>query len=283
LGRPTAISAARRRAAAANVDNHSEAHKKGEEGKTLHAAEKEAKIQDVLQGGSQSPDAFSTEEGLQHAGGVKGEEGTQGTIIRDPSASFAMGNQDFIRQYAKQRAQKASKPQNLEDIGQYNESAKKDVAGILGPAAPKDPQVEKFFNHHYPLIRMSAGRTLKRLGLDPKSPDVDHGLLETAGMHGLFQAINDYDHDSPSKASFATHAGNKIRGLQMTAMKSQDQIPSEIRQAQKKFSAADAIKQSGHPAANDMADRLKRVETYRQAQQVKKASKPPTGGSSGNI
>ena len=107
-------------------------------------------------------------------------------------------------------------------------------------------------------------------------------MLHEAGMHGLVQAINDYDHENPGKASFATHAGNKIRGLQMTAMRNQDQIPVEVRQAQKKFMASrvpgspkgtdlsDKIKQSGHPMAADMADRLKRTNTARAAHAVRR-------------
>jgi hypothetical protein len=72
----------------------------------------------------------------------------------------------------------------------------------------------------------------------------------------------------------------------MTAMRGQDAIPTELRQAQKKFAAAKApavIKQSGHPGASDMMDRLQRINTSRETQQAKKISKPPTGGTSGNI
>jgi DNA-directed RNA polymerase specialized sigma subunit len=88
-------------------------------------------------------------------------------------------------------------------------------------------------------------------------------MLHEAGMHGLMQAVNDYDHNNPNKASFATHVGNKIRGLQMTAMKNIDQIPAEVRRAQKQFQskgkAASILSTSPHPKATDMQDRLKRI------------------------
>jgi hypothetical protein len=269
---------------------HHEAHEKGKGAKDLHAAAKDAKIRSVLEGGASGGETYSTEEGLQHAGGVKGEEGTEGSIKQDPAASFAMGNQDFIRQYAQDYNKKGKKVGNIDDMMDYNEGSQKDIGRILGDAPAKDPKFEQFFSHYYPLIGMSANRTINKLGLDPKHPDIDMSMLHEAGMHGLVQAMNDYDHDNPSKASFATHAGNKIRGLQMTAMRNQDQIPSEVRQAQKKFMTQgpkvdlhSVIKQTGHPKAPDMSDRLKRVGAQRQAQTIRRSTKPPTGGgTSGN-
>ena len=88
---------------------------------------------------------------------------------------------------------------------------------------------------------MSARRVVNKLGLDPKSSDTDMSMLHEAGMHGLMQSINDYDHDHPSGASFASHAGNKVRGLMHTALRNQDQIPHEVRQAQKKFAAGQNV------------------------------------------
>jgi hypothetical protein len=264
---------------------HDLAHKKdreyggrvGAKGTGIYDAAKDAQIKNILSGGTHSPDAVSLEEGLQHAGGVKGEEGTEGSIKHDPASSFAMGNQDFIRQYAKDYAKKGKKPGNIDEMMPYDEEAKKDIDRILGPGPSKDPRFEQFFAHYYPLIGMSANRTIKRLGLDPKNPDVDMSMLHEAGMHGLIQAMNDYDHDNPSKASFVTHAGNKIRGLQMTAMKNQDQIPAEIRQAQKKFEAQPAKPKSqdliAHPSyskGTDVADRMKRVGAQRQAQAIRR-------------
>src|ERR1035437_1766686 len=260
---------------------HQEAHEKGKGAKDLHAAAKDAQIRNIISGGGHGGEGYSLEEGMQHAGGMKGQSGTQATIKQDPASSFAAGNQDFIRQYGQDYANKGKKVGNIDDMMQHDEGSKRDIARILGEGPAKDPKFEKFFAHHHPLIGMSAHKTLNRLGLDPKHPDVDMSMLHEAGMHGLIQAMNDYDHDNPSKASFATHAGNKIRGLQMTAMKNQDQIPTEVRQAQKKFASQGAqpqapkmdlhnvIQQSGHPKAADMGDRLKRVGSQRQAQAIK--------------
>lgn len=274
------------------LQSHDAAHQKGKGNKDIHAANKDAAIRNIISGGGHGGAGYSLEEGMQHAGGVKGEEGTQATIKQDPASSFAMGNQDFIKQYAKDYANKNKKVSNIDDMMQHDEGSKRDVARILGEGPSKDPKFEKFFAHYHPLIGMNAHKTLSRLGLDPNHPDVDMSMLHEAGMHGLIQAMNDYEHENPSKASFATHAGNKIRGLQMTAMKNQDQIPTEVRQAQKKFAAQgqapqapkvdlhSMISQSGHPAAPDIADRLKRVGAQRQAQAVKirKAPKPEGGG-----
>ena len=269
---------------------HDQAHKEGKRAHDVHAAAKDAQIKNILSGGTTHEDAVSTEEGLQHAGGIKGEEGTEGAIRHDPASSFAMGNQDFIRQYAQDYSKKGKKPANIDEMMDYNEGSKRDIGRILGNAPSKDPKFEQFFSHYYPLIGMSAHRTLKRLGLDPNSPDVDMSMLHEAGMHGLIQAVNDYEHENPSKASFSTHAGNKIRGLQMTAMRGQDHIPSEVRRAQKKFmsgkaapvksSIHDVINQSKHPAATDIADRLKRANTQRSIQGVK--PKAPQGGGTEN-
>lgn len=257
---------------------HHEAHQKGKSAKDIHAAAKDAQIRNVISGGGHGGEGYSLEEGMQHAGGAKGEEGTQATIKQDPASSFAMGNQDFIQQYAKDYNNKAKKVGNIDDMMNYDEGSKRDISRILGEGPQKDPKFEKFFEHYHPLIGMNAHKTLQRLGLDPaKNPDIDMSMLHEAGMHGLIQAMNDYDHDNPSKASFATHAANKIRGLQMTAMKNMDQIPQEVRQAQKKFSSQKQLPQqpkvdlhsmmgqSKHPEAQNRMERLQRVGSARSA------------------
>lgn len=262
---------------------HGEAHEKGKSAKDIHAAAKDAQIKNIISGGGHGGEGYSLEEGMQHAGGVKGEAGTEASIKQDPATSFAMGNQDFIKQYGQDYNKKAKKVGNIDEMVDYDEGSKRDVNRILGGGPSKDPKFEKFFSHYYPLIGMSARKTLSKLGLDPKHPDIDMSMLHEAGMHGLIQAMNDYDHENPTKANFATHAGNKIRGLQMTAMKNQDQIPTEIRQAQKKFAAQgeqpkpkvdlhSMISQSGHPKAADIGDRLKRVGTQRQAQTIRRSA-----------
>lgn len=272
---------------------HSEAHNKASGARDVHAAAKHENIQHVLQGGAQSDTGMSTEEALQHAGGTKGEEGTEGSMIQDPSASFASGNKAFLDQYAKDYAKKAKKPKNADEMMDYDESSKADVARILGEhPALKNPtkkaKVDAFFQKYHPLIGMSAKKVLNKLGLDDKRGDVDLGMLHEAGMHGLMQSINDYSHDHPSKAAFATHAGNKIRGLQQTAMRSQDQIPQELRTGAKKFNqqqAAPVVKPdikgmiSKHPP--DVADRMKRIDSFKAAATPKVPKPGGEGGTNG--
>lgn len=275
---------------------HHEAHQKGKGARDVHAAAKDAKIRNIISGGGHGGEGYSLEEGMQHAGGTKGEEGTQATVKQDPASSFAMGNQDFINQYAKDYANKGKKVANIDEMSGYDEGSKRDISRILGEGPAKDPKFEEFFSHYYPLIGMNAHKSLNRMGLDPKHPDIDMSMLHEAGMHGLIQAMNDYDHDNPGKASFATHAANKIRGLQMTALKNQDAIPTEVRQAQKKFASQQSapkpkvdlhqlIGASQHPKATDMQDRLKRVGAQRQAQSAVKIRKGPgnTGGQGGGL
>src|SRR5665213_345869 len=93
---------------------HEDAHQKGKGNKDIHAANKDAAIQNIISGGGHGGEGYSLEEGMQHAGGAKGEEGTQATIKQDPASSFAMGNQDFIKQYAKDYANKNKKVGNIE-------------------------------------------------------------------------------------------------------------------------------------------------------------------------
>lgn len=245
---------------------HHEAHEKGKRAHDVFAHAKDTRIRDIIGAGIHSPEAFSTEEGLQHVGGVKGDDGTEGTIKLDPISSFVAANQDFIKEYAKNYHSKSKKPTNINEMMDYNEGSQRDIARILGPAPASDRKFEEFFSHYYPLIGISAHKTLKKLGLDPKNPDVDMSLLHEAGMHGLIQAINDYDHNNPSKASFATHAANKIRGLQMTAMRNIDAIPKEIRQAQKKFVVQSRMNKllsdKRHPDIHNISDRFRRVSSH---------------------
>jgi len=267
---------------------HSEAHKKGLGAKDVHAAAKDEAIRHVLGGGAQAETPMSTEEALQHAGGVKGEEGTVGSMTQDPSSSFASGNKAFLEQYAKDYANKAKKPKDVSEMMDYDEGSKRDVQRVLGEhPALKDPakkaKVDAFFQKYHPLIGMNAQKVLNKLGLESKGGQVDLGMLHEAGMHGLMQAINDYNHEHPSKASFATHASNKIRGLQQTAMRSQDVIPQELRTGAKKFQQAGAAPVSRpdikslvakHPP--EVADRMKRIDTFKQVH-APKAPKPEGG------
>lgn len=259
---------------------HAQAHKEGSKAKDLHAATKDAQIKHIMGGGAMPDKAVSTEEGLQHVGASREDDGPSGNITKDKAASFAQSNKEFINQYAKDYSNKAKKVKNLEDMENYNESSQKDIGRILGEGPAKNPKVNKFFEHYYPLIGMSARKVVNKLGLDPKSPDVDMSMLHEAGMHGLMQAINDYNHEHPSGASFASHASNKMRGLMHTALRSQDQIPQEVRQAQKKFAASQstpmAPKQPAafkahpqHPAANDINERHRHITTQRSVHGIK--------------
>lgn len=240
------------------VKGHNEAHMRGAKAHDVHAAAKDEQIRHVLQGGAQNPDAMSMEAAMQHAGGTKSaDEGTTGSVMQDKAAAFAGGNQDFLKQYAKDYNKKHVKPKSVEDMGEYNDAGRQDIARVLGDnPALKDPkkraQMDQFFGKYYPLIGMNAARVLSKFGLDAKKTDLDLGSMHEAGMHGLMQAINDYDHDHPSKASFATHASNKIRGLQQTALKAQDQIPEEIRSAAKKHqSNASQVQKPQAPVNNN--------------------------------
>jgi hypothetical protein len=189
---------------------HSEAHGKGMEAKGAFEAEKEAKIQDILRGGTTAIDPDMTEEAAyQHAGGTKGEEGTSVAIEKRPAAAFASGHKQFLEQFGRERSQRAKQPKTSEEMISYDQGARKDVQDVLGnPPSLQDPQkkmkFDQFFGRYYPLIAINAHKVVSKLGLDKAK--VDHGMLHEAGMYGLFQAMNDYDHDHPSKASFSTHA-----------------------------------------------------------------------------
>jgi hypothetical protein len=291
------------------ITAHEEAHKKGSQAGVhdripygaIHGAAKQEQLDHIIRGGAQSEDAQSMEAAMQHAGGEKGEDGTTGSIVQDKAAGFAAGNRDFLDQYKKELANRPKSSRKLEDMMNYNDTAKKDVERIIGKDINvKNPEskkkAEEFFSKYYPLIGMSASRVMNKLGLDSKRGDIDTDMLHEAGMHGLFQSINDYDHDHPSKANFATHAGNKIRGLMQTALRAHDEIPAELRAKAKKFnqqqqSAAQPvtpptteapttsvsaeqtaapkpdvksfIQNSGHPKASERADRLSSTNVQR--------------------
>jgi hypothetical protein len=257
------------------VRSHSAAHEAGKKAKTLYEAAKADKMRHALTGGAQAEMPMSTEEAYQHVGGSKGEEGTTGSTVQDPSSAFAAGNKEFVADYLKNHAHKLKKPENVEGMMNYDEDSKKDVQRILGEhPGLKDPankaRVDQFFQKYHPLIGMSAKKVMNKLGLEQNKGDLDLGMLHEAGMHGLMQAINDYNHDHPGKASFATHAGNKIRGLQQTAMRAQDQVPQELRTGAKKFNQGHVSPPAvldhksiiaRHPP--DVQDRLKRVDALK--------------------
>lgn len=276
------------------VKLHERAHLHGLRGHGEHAASKLEDIKHVRGGGAQAEMPMSMEEGLQHAGGTKGEEGTVGSTTQDPSAAFANANQKFLQERGGQYESAAEKRKGsiasvankyAKKVGELPDYDREDVHRVLGEHPNlKDPQkkakVDKFFEAYHPLIGMSAKKVMAKLGLDPSRGDLDMGALHEAGMHGLFQAINDYEHNNPSKASFSTHASNKIRGLMQTALRDQQKsAPQEMKTGAKKYNLQQMIGSHGP----EVGDRMKRINTFRQVHQPKgpKLPKTPQGGEGG--
>jgi hypothetical protein len=267
------------------VKLHEQAHLHGLKAHGEHAAAKQDDIAHVRGGGAQAETPMSMEEALQHAGGAKTEEGTVGSTTQDPASAFASANQRFLQEKGGELENRASKRKSsfqgiaseyAKKVGEIPDYDRDEVHRVLGEhPALKDPKnkarVDKFFEQYHPLIHMSAKRVLDKLNLDAKRGDIDMGGMHEVGMHGLFQAINDYEHDNPSKASFATHASNKIRGLMQTYLRDQQKIAPELKSGAKKYNLQEVI--GGHgPEVND---RFKRINTFRQVHQPK-APKTPT-------
>lgn len=176
-------------------------------------------------------------------------------LAANPELKSAEANQGVIRRIVRGN-ERAKAGQSFDDIMSYNDKdPEKDIKTLLDSPGLNDPakkaKAEKFLKQYHPLINMSARRVFTKLGIDPDNKNnAGHdyvGAMHEAGLNGLYQAINDYDHENPKKTSFATHAGHKIRGLMQTAMRGMDQIPSELRSAAKKQS------QSKAPAATSTA------------------------------
>lgn len=272
------------------VKLHERAHLHGLKGYGEHAGAKAEDIAHVRGGGAQAEAPMSMEEGLQHAGGTKSEEGTVGSTTQDPASAFANANQKFLQEKGGELENRAAARKGsyqdlasgyAKKVGEIPDYDRAEVHRVLGEhPALKDPnkkaQVDKFFEKYHPLIGMSAKKVLDKLGLDTKRGDIDMGTLHEAGMHGLFQAINDYEHENPSKASFSTHASNKIRGLMQTALRDQQKIAPELKTGAKKYNLKSMIGAHGP----DVNDRLKRIDTFRQVHQPKapKVPKPEGGG-----
>ncbi len=224
------------------LNAHHEAHKKGGQAMQLYNQAKDDKIRHIAGGGTQ-PGSMSVEEGMQHIGGSRDDEdsGPSG-IQQDKGAAFAAGNQDFIQQYMQNYDKKAKKFSNVEDMDNMDPETRADVNTVLGEhPALKDPakkrKVDQFVAKYHPQIGKAARHVLSKLGLTDKANrgEIDHGVLHEAGVHALFQAVNDYDHDHPSKAKFTTHLSRKMHGLMQSALKAQDEIPAGMRAGAKKF------------------------------------------------
>lgn len=224
---------------------HADAHKKGSQAAQVYNQAKDEKIRHIASGGAQ-PGSMSVEEGMQHVGGSRDDDDSAPSgIQQDKGAAFANGNQDFIQQYMKNYDKKAKNYSDVSDMDQYDPETRKDVSSVLGdPPAFKDPakkrQFDQFVSKYHPLIGKAARQVLSKLGLTDKanSGQIDPGMLHEAGTHALFQAINDYNHDHPSKAKFTTHLNRKMHGLMQSALKAHDEIPSALRSGAKKFDQA---------------------------------------------
>jgi hypothetical protein len=221
---------------------HHEAHKKRADTMERYSQAKDEKIRHIAGGGVQ-PGAMSIEEGIQHVGGSRDDEdsGPSG-IQQDKGSAFASGNQEFIQQYMQNYDKKAKKFSNVSDLDTLDPEVRADVNTVLGDhSALKDPAkkklVDRFVAKYHPQIGKAARHVLSKLGLTEKANggEIDHGLLHEAGVHALFQAVNDYNHDHPSGAKFTTHLNRKMHGLMQAALKAQDEIPSELRAKAKSF------------------------------------------------
>jgi hypothetical protein len=264
---------------------HAKAHAAGLAGMGEGYKTKKESIQHARRGGAQAEDAMSTEEAMQHAGGTKGEEGTTGSIVQDPASKFAREHSKFLSEKGQEHEDRAGRKEGFyaKAAKQYadkyggapaQEGKNRDISEILGehPGLKGNPKakerVNSFFNKYHPMIDMNARRVMKQLGLEPRSMDM--GSLHEAGMHGLFQAINDYNHDNSGKASFSTHVGNKMRGLMQTALREQQAQP--LRTEAKKYDLKQLV--AKHPP--EIGDRMKRIQTFKQA--TPKVPKPSGEG-----
>jgi hypothetical protein len=223
------------------VAQHHEAYLKGAEASAMHGAAKNERIRHIAGGGVQ-PGAFSLEEGMQHAGGSRDDEDSAPSgIATDQAASFASSNRDFIDKFMR-GYNKQDSSVDLNQQENFN-NGRESVANILGsPPSLKDPskksKFDGFVSRYEPLIHKETQRVIDKMGLrqQVQNGQMDaESLLHYAGWHALVQAVNDYDFDHPSKASFTTHLKRKMQGLMQTALKEQDQIPTELRRGAKKF------------------------------------------------
>jgi len=257
---------------------HGQAHVEGLHGMGEGFGRKKEDIQHIRSGGASPEEPMSAEEGMQHVGGVKGEEGTVGSMVQDPATAFATHHKKFLDEMGAKHEEKAGGRQSFyqNKAAGYAKKLGSDLNSIIGKHGPdvadrlkriksfknaagakqQKPEakskVDQFFEKYHPLIGIHAHKVLNKLGLD--KGNVDLGVLHEAGMHGLFQAINDYDHENPSKASFATHAGNKISGLMHTAMRNQMQTPQQLASEAKKF------QQKGQAAAPSVTPKMPKPE-----------------------
>lgn len=90
---------------------------------------------------------------------------------------------------------------------------------------------EKLIEHYLSLVKLVAGRLAMSL---PQHVDKDD--LISNGFFGLLDAIEKYD---PSRGiKFETYAVVRIRGAMLDAIRSQDWVPTSVRQKAKQYEQA---------------------------------------------
>lgn len=124
-----------------------------------------------------------------------------------------------------------------------DENIKKPIVPNTPPAAPAGPPDRDHLNdiliEYAPKINMHANSLKEKLG------GKDPSELHTAGMHGLYEAIKNYD---PNKgASFETYADQRIKGRMLDHVTSgggsdTNWIPNYHHKQAKAFEAKQKIK-----------------------------------------
>lgn len=259
---------------------HADAHKKGLVARELFERNKDEKIRHIAGGGRQSDENIaSLEEGIQHAGGSREDEDSAPTgITYDKSAQFAAGNEEFVRDYLEGYEKRKKRFSSDVDLDSFNDENRADIGTVLGNHAvlsdpAKKKKVDNFIQRYHPMIVKAARRVLGKLGLSGDGDaalarggavtgenSVDVGLLYEAGMHALFQAINDYDHDHVKQAKFTTHFNRKMDGLMRTALKTlQEDIPEDMKIKAKKFNQQRAATNASPVKVFDAQGNLKHI------------------------
>jgi hypothetical protein len=278
----------------ANAANYvSEAHGKHNEAKAAYNQEKAGKYAHIISGGHSGGETFSDQEAAQHLGYVKDEEDNySSSTIKDPFSGFASANKDFLA--------RLNKPKTIEE---YQELEPPEAKILRHPSLNNEENkrlLNQFFEEYHPLISYSVNKArnkAKAMGISEDS--IDLSALHEAGMHGLMQAVRDYN---PEIGPFKNHAQSKMMGLMQSRISADDPISRELRSGAKfyektkdmvpkkpkqepikmdlpkeaaqstpsskevsapKIDAHKLISNSSHPSAADMAERMQRIKTIR--------------------
>lgn len=94
-----------------------------------------------------------------------------------------------------------------------------------------------FIAEHAPLINLHHNK-LKNAGQIPQGIEADD--LHMAGVHGLMDALHRYESKTAGReASFATYAGQRIRGKMLDHISSQSYVPRIFREEVKRVKKKD--------------------------------------------